>query len=126
MRKNSGFTLTELIVAVVVLGILATLGYSGFHVQRRRGELRSAIAQVQAIVAAEQLYFLTFRAYRATTNTATTNSQLGLKIQDAYFRNYRVSAGAGSFTIGVNGGNAVYTFNASGNRTGCSGSDCVS
>ena len=124
-EKKSGFTLLELMAAVVILGIISSVAYMNMHRERRKGELKGAVAQVQMIVVAEQLYYMNFRSFRATTSTATTNTLLGLKLQETYFKNYRVTLGGSTYTVRVNGGNGVYTFDASGVRTGCVGTDCV-
>ncbi len=124
-EQASGFTLVEMIVAVIILGIVASMTYVNYNFQRRKNELKAAMAQVQVIATAERLYYLNNRAFWATTSTANTNTRLGLHIQDTYFDNYRVNTGGGTFTIQVDGGAATYTFNDQGVRTGCTGSDCV-
>jgi prepilin-type N-terminal cleavage/methylation domain-containing protein len=125
-KQASGFTLVELVVAVIILGIVGSMTYVNYNFQRRKQELRGAMAQVQVIAAAERLYYLNTRVFWATTSTAITNSRLGLHIQDTYFDNYRVNTGGGTFTIQVDGGPAAtYTFNNQGVRTGCAGADCI-
>ncbi|MFB3919361.1 protein containing Prepilin-type cleavage/methylation [Candidatus Velamenicoccus archaeovorus] len=124
-KKISGFTLVELIVTVVILGIVSSITYINYNFQRRKNELRGATAQVQVIAAAERLYYLNTRAFWSTTDTANTNTRLGLHIRDTYFDNYRVTASGGTFTIRVDGGAATYTFNAQGVRTACAGTDCI-
>lgn len=123
--KIKGFTLVELIVAVLILGILASLSMGNYHINRRRAEYRNAVAQVQAIVAAEKNYYLTTGVYWATSNTASTNSRLGILVQETYFRAYRVILSGSSFRVRFQGGNGVYIFDDQGQRIGCTGTDCV-
>jgi prepilin-type N-terminal cleavage/methylation domain-containing protein len=55
-KQASGFTLVEMIVAVIILGIVASMTYVNYNFQRRRNELKAAMAQVQVIATAERLY----------------------------------------------------------------------
>lgn len=124
-KKMSGFTLMELIVAVIILGAVCSLTYANYSYHRRINALKGAMAQVQVIAAAERLYYLNTRAFRSTTGTVDTNTRLGLHVQDVFFKNYRVTAAGGTFTVQVDGGAATYTFDNHGVRTGCVGAGCV-
>jgi len=123
--RLKGFTLVELTVSVVILGILSSIAYVSYHRERRKTELKGAIAQVQVIAAAEKNYFMTIGAFVSSGSTAQTNTRLNIRIQDAYFRNYQVASNATAFNVTVNGGNATYTFNDNGDLSSCAGSDCV-
>jgi prepilin-type N-terminal cleavage/methylation domain-containing protein len=123
---KKGVTFIELILVVVIIGVLASSAYIAQTQERRRFEYKGAVANIAAIAAAEKSYFLQFNTYNSSTNTATTNSLLGLVIHDSYFKNYRVALSGIFFTINMTGGNCLYTFNRDGVRTGTNGgSDCL-
>ncbi len=130
--NQSGFTLIELLVTVIILAILASMSWGNFRDRKKRNEYISALAQARTIAAAEKSFMLTQGFYTTTTSTANTNSQLAIKVNDAYFSNYRVNnntATPPSFNITVFSGtasmNATYTFDSDGNRVSCAGSDCL-
>ncbi|OIO35776.1 MAG: hypothetical protein AUJ74_04710 [Candidatus Omnitrophica bacterium CG1_02_44_16] len=143
LRRKS-FTLIEIMVVVIILGILVSLVIPSYIQQKKKTEYKSALAQVKVIAAAEKDYFLTQKSYVTTANTTATNSILGIKIADlvstdslgndvyTYFKDYRVNKITGSpatFNITVFSGtasnNALYTFDSDGNRIACSGTDCL-
>ena len=125
MNSKKAFTLIELMVTVIILSILASISAVKYSERKKRIEYGSAVTQARSIAAAEKSYFLTQGSYVTTTGTVNTNSQLAIKVSDGYFNNYRVNAG-GSFSVLVDGGNCVYTFNPAGVRTGTNGgSDCL-
>jgi len=55
-NKNSGFTLLEMLVVVIIVGITATLAIPHFTVSRERVFGREAIASLRMIAAAERMY----------------------------------------------------------------------
>lgn len=124
MRQKKAFTLIELVVAVVILGILVTLGLASLSGRKMKAEYNGAVAQVVTIAAAEKTFFLTQGYYIATTSTANTNSELGIRISDGYFQNYRVTS-VSPVTISVTGGGCTYTFDSNGNRISATGTDCL-
>jgi hypothetical protein len=104
---------------------VAAVSYSS---RRVRTEYRGGLAHVLAISAAEKAHSLSTGTFVTTGATAHTNSVLGLQIIDGYCLNYRAIAASGTFTItfqcGQPGNYTTFTFDANGDRTGCSGPEC--
>ncbi len=125
MKQSSAFTLIELMVAVVILGILASLSMVSLADRKRKAEFNGAWGQVRTIAAAQKTYSLTQGHYIATTSTADTNSELGLEIRDGYFRNYRVTSIAPVRIVVTTPVGTNYTFDGNGNRVSCAGADCL-
>ncbi|MFA7255359.1 MAG: prepilin-type N-terminal cleavage/methylation domain-containing protein [Candidatus Omnitrophota bacterium] len=66
MRAKKGFTLTEILVTVVVLAVLAALMIPRFSGQSERGVVAEAVAMLSAIRQAEAAYLLENSSYTAT------------------------------------------------------------
>jgi type IV pilus assembly protein PilE len=61
-----GFTLIELVIAVAVVGILATIAYPSYTSYIRKSKRATAQAALMDIAAREQAYLLDRRAYTET------------------------------------------------------------
>ncbi|MDD5155266.1 MAG: prepilin-type N-terminal cleavage/methylation domain-containing protein [Candidatus Omnitrophica bacterium] len=93
MKK--GFTLLELIVVIVILGILATLGFTQYTKVVERGRTAEAKAILGQLRAAQMAYKLTYGDY----STATTPADLGINAPTSctnthyfWYRAYNVAA----------------------------------
>ena len=63
MRKARGFTLIELMIAVAVVGILATVAYPGYTDYSRRGKIAEAAGALGDFRTKMEQYFLDNRNY---------------------------------------------------------------
>lgn len=111
MTRDKGFTLLELVVVIVILGILVTLGIKQYIPARERAMAREAVSNLRLIAAAEKVYKMETGKYypNATTvnNVTSINDELKLSLMDKNW-NYSI--------IG-----AVSTFNATASRVGSGG-----
>ena len=65
IKRKKGFTLTEVLVVVVILGILAGLILPRFFGQSERAVVSEAVGMLSAVRQAEASYFLEHTAYTA-------------------------------------------------------------
>jgi prepilin-type N-terminal cleavage/methylation domain-containing protein len=70
-RSSRGFTLVEMMITVVVIGILAALGMVGYRRYVGRARSSEAVAMLAEISSKEQLYFLEFAQYLPLVNLGT-------------------------------------------------------
>jgi len=96
--QHFGFTLMEVMIVVVILGILITLAYPNLAKYLVRSRQTEAKANLMAIYTAEKIHYASNRSY-------TSNLQLlGIELQQAnsLYRYSAVEDGA-SFTITASG-----------------------
>src|SRR6266545_3957448 len=74
MRRQAGFTLMELMIAVVVVAIITAIAYPSYENQLRKGRRASAQSFMVDLANREQQYLLDARGYAIG---ATALSSLG-------------------------------------------------
>jgi len=80
MRKT--FSLTELIIVIVVVAILTAFLIPGFRQGRENALNREARAMLKLVQAAEKMYRLEIGWYVPCADTAACNTQLNLDLTD--------------------------------------------
>jgi prepilin-type N-terminal cleavage/methylation domain-containing protein len=71
VSRSRGFTLVELMIVVVVLGILASLAMVGYRRYVAKARSTEAVAMLAEISSKEQLYFLEFAQYLPLVNSGS-------------------------------------------------------
>ncbi|HEY9109825.1 MAG TPA: type IV pilin protein, partial [Roseateles sp.] len=95
-RLCRGFTLIELMVAVVVLGILAAIAYPAMTSIIKRSRRADAIAALTAVVQAQERYRSNNATYADTVGRLNINADAAYKYYDL-----ALAAGeAGNFVAG--------------------------
>ncbi len=98
MKNNfQGFTVLELIVVLVIIGILAALGLANFASPKEQALEREAQANLKLISSAEKIYRMEIGGYVNCSNTSTLNTYLRLMIpgSDTNWK-YRVTGASAS------------------------------
>jgi type IV pilus assembly protein PilA len=70
-RRARGFTLVEMMITVVIIGILAALGMVGYRRYVGRARSSEAVAMLAEMSSKEQMYFLEFAQYLPLVNSAS-------------------------------------------------------
>ncbi|WP_082073187.1 type IV pilin protein [Pseudomonas sp. LFM046] len=96
-KKQRGFTLIEVLIAVAIVGVLAAIAYPSYQKHVIRGNRTAAQAQMMDIANRQQQYLLANRTY-------ATKAQLGYSLQRELVGRYTdsITLGTGavpSFTI---------------------------
>ena len=74
-RRCSGFSLIEVMIVVVIIGILAALAYPTLEGYLQRTRQTEARTNLSALYTAQKIYFATNRTYAAALTTWTCSSK---------------------------------------------------
>ena len=86
IKKNKGFTLIELMVAVAVMAILSAIAYPLYESQSRKGKRPDGIALLEKVAQMEQQYFS-----HMGTFTPTVTELTGIKSETSPGGYYKVT-----------------------------------
>ena len=115
----TGFTLLELMLVVVIVGIIATFAIPGYLGVKQRAEGRQAARQLKLIQDAEKIQFLeedTYVACNGIVGPGSCSIRLELELPDDGW-NYTVilAGGAGGFVATASKGVGLCAYNINAN-----------
>jgi len=102
-RNNKGFTLIELMIVVVIIGILAALAIPRFMRSTTKSKQSEAKQILKQVYTMQHAYRQEFNAYclngvTASAAAPTTFAQIGVDIMTSARYSYVMTAAANSFT----------------------------
>jgi type IV pilus assembly protein PilE len=94
LRRGRGFTLLELLVAVVIVGILTAIALPSYKAHIVKGKRAAAQAQMMDIANREEQFLLANRAYADKATLTTSGYALPAEVASSY--SYDIALDAGS------------------------------
>ncbi|MCL4799997.1 MAG: type IV pilin protein [Burkholderiales bacterium] len=131
MSAQRGFTLLELMIVVVVIGILAMIAYPSYSDYVRRGKIAEAASALMETRGKMEQYFLDNRTYAGADAAGLPCNATVMSAGKKYFGYACSNLGAATYTVTATGaagegmGGFVYTIDQANQRastvTGVSG-----
>jgi type IV pilus assembly protein PilE len=115
VRPGDGFTLTEVLVVMAIVGILAAVAYPAYLDQVRKGRRSDGQAMLNLVAARQEQYYLDNKSF----TTDMTDLGLGADPADSPEGYYSVDAAAGST------GSIATSFALTATRAGAQTSDTL-
>jgi len=99
MNKNKGFTLTEVVITMIIVGILALIAVPVYRSYVREGIATEGKALLGEINAAQQVYYSRNGQYYAGTAGQQTGASFGVDARrNKYFTSYDIERDGDNFT----------------------------
>ena len=108
MSRKKGFTLTEILIPVLVLAALAAIAMPGFTKAKKKASANQAVAYLRTIRTSEKMYYAKFKEYWGYATSANIKTGLGAETN------------ANDYTFVVTAPTAA-TFTATATKTGATG-----
>lgn len=99
MNKNKGFTLTELVITMIIVGILALIAVPVYRTYVREGIATEGKALLGEINAAQQVYYSRNGEYYAGTAGQQMGASFGVDARrNKYFTSYDLQRDGDNYT----------------------------
>jgi len=123
--KKPGYTLIELLITVIIIGILVGIALPGYNKIKERALDKEAKVNLKLIQTAEKIHSMDLGAYYTSGDIANLNQELKLNIPSGASRNWNYSTtGTGNASASAtptSGTTRTWTLPISAEEPTCSG-----
>lgn len=109
MKKNKGFTLVELIIVIIIVGILSIVSFTIYRKNVNKAKMAEGKTLLSALIDAEDIrysnpqlgsYFVTSGSGYVSSVAASATGSIGINAaSNKYFRQFKITSGTNSVTI---------------------------
>ena len=124
MRRPRGFTLVEIMIVVIILGVIATFALPAYRNASRRASDREAQALLRLVSEAEKIYQSEFYTYIGCANTAACNTNLRLDLPAGGDWVYDCNAPGANYCCQATGGKGTGEWNITQSNDIAQGCNC--
>jgi len=118
MNKKRGFSLTELVVTLVMVAILAVVGMPIYKNYTKKGIATEGKALLGEINAAQQIYYIRHGQYYAGSLGQTFGGAFGVDARrNKYFTSFEITNGGQAFTATTVSKDGTQSLTLVGNKT---------
>ncbi|HEY3332838.1 MAG TPA: prepilin-type N-terminal cleavage/methylation domain-containing protein [Capsulimonadaceae bacterium] len=103
LRKAAGFTLVEIMIVVLIIGILLAIAIPNFVTARNASRSRACVANLKQIDSAKQQFIM-------DTKAASTVTPTNANLTPTYIRSFPACPASGTYTIGDGNTNPSCSF----------------
>jgi prepilin-type N-terminal cleavage/methylation domain-containing protein len=108
MSKNFGFTLVELVIVIVIVGILSVVAVPIYKGYTKKAMATEAEATLGAINTAQKVYYAENSCFLPTVGAVSSNGTLDINLlTNKYFTTFQVNTDANGFTAITTGTDAA-------------------
>ena len=101
MDKRKGFTLVELVIVIVIVGVLSIVAVPIYRGYTRKAMVTEGKSLLGSILNAEKIYFAEHSNYKEIPNASPTNFDMELDVDarsNKYFTDFVVDVSGDTFT----------------------------
>lgn len=98
-RKAAGFTLVEIMIVVLIIGILLAIAIPNFVTARNSGRARACVANLKQIDSAKQQYIMDQKQSSSFNSWGPTNGTSANALVPTYIRSFPSCPAGGSYTV---------------------------
>jgi len=98
IKKNTGFTLIELMIVVAIIGIIAAIAYPSYQDQVRKGKRSDGLSSLMEMMAKQERFYTENNVYTTTLTQLgyTVDANLKANSNESYYKLSAVDCSAGS------------------------------
>ncbi|MDR3707855.1 MAG: prepilin-type N-terminal cleavage/methylation domain-containing protein [Capsulimonadaceae bacterium] len=111
LKRTRGFTLVEIMIVVLIIGILLSIAIPNFVMARNSSRAKGCVDNLKQIDSAKQQYIMdTKQATTYAFSSTSTNGTTGSELVPVYIRSFPSCPAGGTYTVNDGTTNPVCSY----------------